>query len=328
MKNALIKILKYGVSISLLLFLYSKLEINIPKIVESIKHPSYLFFSFGIVVLVLPLIGVNRWKYFLSIIGIREKFFSLYKITHLSQFYGLLLPSSSGFIAIKIFMIEKKYPQYIGKAGSSVFIEKAFGIYILVFLGVIGSFFLNNTPNIFLVRSTIIGMFAFLLAFYFVLRSPKLSIWCTGLANRTNINLLKHILAYAEKFSLSIAEFPIRRAFFISVGLIFLFQLSTILNVYIIFRVFGVSIPFMYHVGFMPIIFILSMIPISISGLGVREGFFVYFYGLIGVDPEIAVTVSLVNYLILSVTPAVIGGLISLFSNTTLKSTIQNNNNV
>jgi uncharacterized membrane protein YbhN (UPF0104 family) len=35
------------------------------------------------------------------------------------------------------------------------------------------------------------------------------------------------------------------------------------------------------------------MLPISISGLGVREGAFVVFFGLIGVKPEAATAVSL-----------------------------------
>jgi uncharacterized membrane protein YbhN (UPF0104 family) len=35
------------------------------------------------------------------------------------------------------------------------------------------------------------------------------------------------------------------------------------------------------------------MIPISISGLGVREGAFVLFFGFIGVKPEAAAAISL-----------------------------------
>ena len=35
------------------------------------------------------------------------------------------------------------------------------------------------------------------------------------------------------------------------------------------------------------------MIPISISGFGVREGAFVLFFGLIGVKPEVAAAISL-----------------------------------
>lgn len=69
----------------------------------------------------------------------------------------------------------------------------------------------------------------------------------------------------------------------------------------------------------MPLIYILSMIPLSISGLGIREGFFVYFYGLIGVEPSIVIAVSLINYLILSVVPALIGGIIYIFSDIGIK---------
>ena len=49
------------------------------------------------------------------------------------------------------------------------------------------------------------------------------------------------------------------------------------------------------------------MVPITISGLGMREGLFVGFYMLFGVASETAVAVSLLNYLIVIVLQALIG---------------------
>jgi uncharacterized membrane protein YbhN (UPF0104 family) len=66
--------------------------------------------------------------------------------------------------------------------------------------------------------------------------------------------------------------------------------------------------------AFLPLIYIAAMIPVSISGWGVRESVFVYFYGLIGVDPTTAFSVSVVNYMILSMVPACVGGIISIVS--------------
>jgi uncharacterized membrane protein YbhN (UPF0104 family) len=47
--------------------------------------------------------------------------------------------------------------------------------------------------------------------------------------------------------------------------------------------------------------------------LGIREGTFVYFYGLLGIKPEIAFAVSILNFLTLNGIPALVGGLISLY---------------
>jgi len=41
-----------------------------------------------------------------------------------------------------------------------------------------------------------------------------------------------------------------------------------------------------------PIAFILSVIPISISGFGVREAAFVILFGIVGIKQEMAITIS------------------------------------
>lgn len=55
----------------------------------------------------------------------------------------------------------------------------------------------------------------------------------------------------------------------------------------------GEKIPLLVLFVFLPIIITITMIPISISGLGVREGSFVILLGLIGVRSEIATSLSL-----------------------------------
>jgi len=55
----------------------------------------------------------------------------------------------------------------------------------------------------------------------------------------------------------------------------------------------GEKIPLLVLFVFLPIIITITMIPISISGLGVREGSFVILLGLIGVKSEIATSLSL-----------------------------------
>jgi uncharacterized membrane protein YbhN (UPF0104 family) len=43
----------------------------------------------------------------------------------------------------------------------------------------------------------------------------------------------------------------------------------------------------------LPLIILFTSIPVSISGLGIREGAFVLFFGLIGIKPDIATAISL-----------------------------------
>jgi uncharacterized membrane protein YbhN (UPF0104 family) len=55
------------------------------------------------------------------------------------------------------------------------------------------------------------------------------------------------------------------------------------------------------------------MVPVTIGGFGLREGVFVYFYSFIGVPAEVAVCSSILNYVILNLSPAALGGLLCLW---------------
>jgi uncharacterized membrane protein YbhN (UPF0104 family) len=62
----------------------------------------------------------------------------------------------------------------------------------------------------------------------------------------------------------------------------------------------------MYFLAFGPLIILTTMLPISISGIGVRESAFIYFFSFAGMDREIAFSISIL-YFIIYISPSVIG---------------------
>jgi uncharacterized protein (TIRG00374 family) len=72
-----------------------------------------------------------------------------------------------------------------------------------------------------------------------------------------------------------------------------LVQLAGILAVYILAVGIGEHIPFIACLVFLPLIVMFTALPISISGIGVRESAFVLFFGLIGIRPGVATAISL-----------------------------------
>ncbi|MCX7735840.1 MAG: flippase-like domain-containing protein [Candidatus Kapabacteria bacterium] len=311
MKKNSIRIFQVIISSLLLTYLIIIFKDDFSLTLFKILNPSYLFLSAIIVIFILPYIGVNRWKYFLKLIGINENFLLLYKISVISDFYGLFLPSNSGFLAFKIYFIEKLNPEKIGKGGSTIIFSKISGLIIMCIMGIIGSF-LVDIPKIWTIRAIIISISIILFSIILIIKF-KPTIF-ENLSNKFKNKYLQKLASYFNKLYKAISEFPFLKAFVNSFPLIVIFQLCTILNVYILFNVFGVNVPFLYNLAILPIIYIVTLIPVSISGLGVREGLFVYFFGLVGVEPSVALVVSLSNYLILSVTPAIIGGILSIFS--------------
>ncbi|HHS50955.1 MAG TPA: hypothetical protein ENN07_07560, partial [candidate division Zixibacteria bacterium] len=94
--------------------------------------------------------------------------------------------------------------------------------------------------------------------------------------------------------------------FFLSV----LYQGSLIAFVYLIAVIAGVSeIPWSAFFVFVPLVWVISLIPISLNALGVREASFSYFFELWGASPAQGLLVSLI-FFGTSVICGIFGGII------------------
>ena len=101
------------------------------------------------------------------------------------------------------------------------------------------------------------------------------------------LNIYNYFKLYSSKRDL------IARAFIYSIVV----QLLGILSVYIIARGLSLDAPFLLLLIFLPIIILISSLPISISGLGLREGSFIILLGSIRIPAEKSLTLSIIWYL-------------------------------
>lgn len=87
-----------------------------------------------------------------------------------------------------------------------------------------------------------------------------------------------------------------------------LLQAMIILTYYIVGEALGVGIPVGYYFLAVPLITVISMLPVSVAGLGVREGSVVYFFSRVGVDAATALSMSLI-WFSLTILVSSLGGL-------------------
>lgn len=300
-----IKYIRIIVTVLILLGIYLSLDSNLIHAFSNIVKIKYIYVSLLIRLVVIPVIVNNRWKVFLKIQGIEEDFFDLVKINFISIFLGFLLPSSTGFDAVRIYLVEKRHKNKLGAGGASVIIERLLGFYLLSLMGVVGSI-------VTVIKGTGIGVFYLAIAInlfisivIILLKNRFLYVTLTDTLRK--IKYFKKSIHYIDKIYSAINTFPMKKALWVTVVLIFLFQLSCVVCNFLLFKAFDVNISFYYHLAFLPLILILSIIPVSISGFGIREGGFIYFYGLLGVDRSIALLASLLYYAVLVLVPALIG---------------------
>jgi len=86
-------------------------------------------------------------------------------------------------------------------------------------------------------------------------------------------------------------------------------QLLFILHYYLLSIAFSLDLPFSFFMVVIPVIFLLSMLPVSINGIGVRENLFVYFFAKVSVSPEKSLAIAWMAFVMI-LSYALIGGLI------------------
>ncbi|MDD4236684.1 MAG: lysylphosphatidylglycerol synthase transmembrane domain-containing protein [Bacteroidales bacterium] len=310
-------LIKLGVSIIILVLTIMFFDIDINNAINSVEKPKFIGFALIIPIIINPLISNNRWKFFLKVQGVSENTLNLVKYSFVALFMGLVLPATTGSDTLRIVFLEKKHKNFKGKGGASVIIERLIGFLLLALLGFIGSIIMYlQTGFVQLIYLTTVVVLCILFIFI-IFKSAWLFRKLT--LKLSKVKKWQRSVDYLQSLYEALNKFPIKNSLKYTIPLILAFQFSTIFCGYLVFLAFGIDLPFYYHLAFFPLIQIISIIPVSISGLGIREGSFVYFYGLLGINESIAFFVSIMYYILLMLVPAFIGMLIFLFDSKSFK---------
>lgn len=274
-------LVKLAISAALLYFVFTKTGITrVFATLSGISIPSFLCAVF--LYIIAQMISTLRWKLLLpGGISIR-KLFSLYMI---GCFFNNFLPGIIGGDAVKGYYLY----QATGKGSlvfASIFMDRYVGFAVLIaicaFAFPFGYVYLHGTKIEWLLPLIILSFtIGSLLVF--------------GLRLGQRIRILSDFYNYFSAYRSQ--RGVIGKTAILSVFV----QFAGILGVYVLSIGLGQNIPFLAFLIYLPLIILISMIPISVSGLGVREGAFVLFFGLIGVKPEAATAISLSWFLAFSV---------------------------
>ena len=288
-------ILKLVVSSSLLYFVLS--NAGVEKVFAIIKTINPLAFI-GVIFIYIASIYVSsiRWRLLLPEEFKGKRLFSFYLI---GSFFNTFLPGIVGGDAVKAYYLYKETNKG-SLSFASVFMDRYIGFISLMTIALIsfvagfkyvkGSLIEWLLPII--VLSFLIGSFAI-----FRLRLGK------------GIKALSEFYGYFSEYRSQ--KMVIIKTLMLSCGI----QVMAILSMYIIALGLGQHIYLSYFFIFFPIIVTISTLPISISGIGLREGAFVLLFGMAGVKPEMATAMSFAWFL-----STASGGLVGLFEYLRLKT--------
>jgi uncharacterized protein (TIRG00374 family) len=291
-KKTLLLLLKLAVSLSILVVILTTQTSlrDIGKVILSV-NPYWLVLAFSLHGFGL-LVGAYRWQILARAQGDEVPLGFLAKSHLVAVFFNNFLPTRFGGDIVRIWD-GSHYSRSLVKSSAIVLVDRFSGIIVLFLMAVIASLFrldmVGQIPVIWialllgLVGLALIAVF-FLPAFARLLGSLRLKGFLDKL--RGKILLFREtILHYRTQ----------KRAFLRATFWAVLLQLNVILYYYLIGLALGLKIHFLDYFIFIPIVLVIQLIPITINGLGLREGSYIEIFKFYGISPQAAVSFSLVD---------------------------------
>ncbi len=299
--------LRAGISIAIICILLWRIDIK--QLFQAFLQAKVSLWGVAFLFMVLEqALMALAWNVLLQAKGYKIPFIRMFDIFLMGNFFGLALPSSAGADAVKGYAVFKHIDDGVNTV-SSLILFRVLGVGLLITIATIcvltfGSLF-GDDKIVFIVLGL---MFFFILFFVFL----SLRIVRELLKKTLNYKYLRKIGDFALRLYDSIIEYKKYRSALGKVLLISLgIQASRILGIYVIGLSIGITLSFKYYMIIVPIVIVVTLIPITVAGLGLREVSFIYLFEQIGFSSTAAFTLSILTDLIILLI-SLIGGAIYL----------------
>mgnify|MGYP001578827364 FL=1 len=267
---------------------------------------------FGFLTAAFLLLAANEFSRIIRIqllLKVKKIFFSpaqLVKIYFTSMFFGNFFPSSLGSDIARLLFLKQAKPEVSGLTLSSIILVDR-----LIGLSGLGLLFLTGLGLAFEPFMSLIGTIG---------QSVQLIWWGLGLLcglavlaiigqklKLTLLNLFHEIKVFIHH----------RQVIFTTLGWAVVYQLLISLVFYFIYLGLArtIVVPVAVFLLWVPVITLISLIPISIGGLGLREWSFVFLFLPLGIPRAELVAVSL-TFFVFMLAQSIFGGILFLLTKT------------
>ena len=264
---------------------------------------------------VVELMAGWRWVLLLRVQGVRLSVARTFSLLLIGLFFNFFIPGGTGGDVVKIYYLLKETHGQRTAALLSVLMDRIIGLIALIVLaGVIIALhweWLVSTPT------TAQGVWTTLLILGASVSGILFSFTVTGfgLVHRlpARFPMRDRLAEFALAYNLYARAWrPSVAAFFLSMGA-HLGYFAVFFCAAAAFRAEGVRVPTLAQLtAILPVVNTIVAMPISLGGIGIREGLFQVFLGqLCGVTEAVAVVISSTGYL-LTLVWGIIGGVIYL----------------
>ncbi|MEW6294767.1 MAG: lysylphosphatidylglycerol synthase transmembrane domain-containing protein [Candidatus Diapherotrites archaeon] len=287
----------FFVLIGLALFIYILLKLNIFTSISYIFKMNLFFFLLYLVLnAFIVIIKGLKWKILILPLGKNKSIFFCVKYFLVGFFWSVITPGRIGEF-VRAFYLNKDLKN-LGKSFSTVFIDRVLDVLVLLFLGALAILLFSFYFNLVLIFIPILlgALFVALVIIIFFFKKK----------------LVKKILkpffgffipeSYKKKISLNFDSFynslniSIKKPKYLVSAFIFTFLIwfLSMIAGYLIALSLNIQTSFLFIALIIPIINLVDIIPISISGIGTRDAALIFLFGFVALSKEQAVSFSLI----------------------------------
>ncbi len=301
------KATRYFSIIGVIILFFLVKSIGLGNILESFKTINYMVsFAFGIL---FCIIVTQTWKWYsiLHIQGIEVRYWALFKINIIGIFYGTLTPGRAGSF-LKALYLKKELNKPAMELTSSVMLERLLDFLLVGALALVGAFlFVGGNANLLITLIAILLIFIFGLIvimkkenflFFYKLFEPLIP-------RKLHDNLEVYINNFYKRM---LKKRQLLYPAFITV----INWIVTYSGSYVIALALDIHVNFFVFMSLFSLATMISLIPITVGGVGTRELALVTLFAPFGIAKESMFTISILSLVIFLIIPSIIGWIITL----------------
>lgn len=311
---------RISVSIILLAFLFKQIDKRV--LLATIKNvdKSLLFLAFFIF-FINYILCLFRWEMLLKTAKIYLPFKRVIISFAGGTFFSLFLPSTIGgdFVRSLDLAIHTKRPREVV---ATVFLDRLSGYIGLVIVALLAVFFgsrLMQDKNVFIsvaIITTILIVVLLILFNKFLYSKINQLLHSSGRspAQGKGLSVLDNIRESLKNLHQEIHIFRHQKKVILQNLVLSLFiQAINPITFYVIALSLGIKMNIIYFFVYLPIIGAITLLPISIGGLGLRDATTIFFFAKAGLAKDLAFAMSLLSFFFILIY-GILGGLIYVFT--------------
>ena len=286
MRKVIFELVKILISVILIYIIFKNMDIR--AFLNHLKSINLLLY---LIAIVFGFIGyffsAVRWFIFIKAYKLNVSFFEANKYVFVGLFLGLILPSGAGVDLVRFFYAQRNNLDRRAEVLSSIFVDRFVGVIALVCLALLGVYF--GVEKIREVAKELIWIMLLLIGFFIFMLTPLFEkIILSLFGNVRRFRMGERIQKLLNSFSLyKENKIVVISSFFISIIMQFFFGASA----FFISKALGFNLNLVEIILITSAINFITMLPISFSGIGIREGGFIFFLSdKIGLEGAVALS--------------------------------------